>query len=259
MTIRRFHSVYVIGKRTYPSTYMPGHWAGNDRDMTTPENVDIAHVTATMTTEGDQEAGAADNSLGRLLALSDGVFAIALTLLALDLHVPDLGRITSNAALQHALAQQKSNYLSFLISFYVVAAYWTRHRRLMRSVAVFDPGLVGRTLSLLLCVAALPFPAALLGQYGSEAISLVIYGTVNALAVITLLRLQYFVRDRHLRRPGLDLDRNEVGELIGTLVVFLLCIPAGYVAPGNGAWVLLLLPVVLRWQPLSHRLRSRRH
>jgi uncharacterized membrane protein len=213
-------------------------------------------------TEGDEAAaGVVDNSLGRLLALSDGVFAIALTLLALSLHVPTLPSHSSDAALTHALRQQLPSYLSFLISFYVVASYWMRHRRLMRSVETVDAGLIRLTLFLLFCVAALPFPAALLGQYGSRAIALVVYGGLNALAVLTMLRLQFAVRGRHLAAASADVeDRQEVPELIGTLVVFLLCIPAGYVFPGNGAWVLLLLVGVQRWQPIRrHFDRLRAH
>jgi uncharacterized membrane protein len=209
--------------------------------------------------DGDRPRPQTDNSLGRLLALSDGVFAIALTLLALDLRVPTLGPHVSNGELEHALAHQGPRYLSFLISFYVVAGYWRRHRRIMRSVETTDPALIGTTLMLLLCVAALPFPAALLGQYGSEAISLVIYGGLNAVAVLIMLRLLQVLRTHRLGQPsGPDRrpDRTDTVELVGTLIVFLLCIPAGYVFPGNGAWVLALLIVVQRWQPLWRRIRS---
>jgi uncharacterized membrane protein len=113
-----------------------------------------------MATDEDEQLAVSgkDNSLGRLLTLSDGVFAIAMTLLALDLRVPDLHDAT-NASLQHALRHQVPNYLSFLISFCVVASYWRRHRRLMRSVEIIDSALIDQTVLLLLLVAAMPFPA----------------------------------------------------------------------------------------------------
>jgi uncharacterized membrane protein len=208
------------------------------------------------TSEDEESTAVADNSLGRLLTLSDGVFAIAMTLLALDLHVPSLGRHTTEAALQHALSQHLPNYYSFLISFYVVANYWMRHRRLMRSVEFIDAALIGQTIFLLLCVAALPFPAALLGQYGSEAISLVIYGGLNAVAVLSMLRLHHIVRTHQLApKQQPDPVHDDVPELIGTLIVFLLCIPAGYVFPSDGAWTLVLLAVVQRVRPLWRRVR----
>ena len=205
--------------------------------------------------EDEESTTAPDNSLGRLLTLCDGVFAIAMTLLALDLRVPDLSHPT-NAELQHALGQHASNYYSFLISFYVVANYWMRHRRLMRSVKTIDTALIGQTVFLLLCVAALPFPAALLGQYGSQAVSLVVYGCLNAVAVLSMLRLHHIVRTHRLAPNELpDPVHDDVPGLFGTLAVFLLCIPAGYVFPGKGAWTLVLLAVVQRVRPLWRRAR----
>jgi uncharacterized membrane protein len=196
--------------------------------------------------DDEEQAGTStDNSLGRLLTLCDGVFAIAMTLLAFNLKVPLVGQHATNAELQHGLSKNLPAYYSFGISFYVVANYWMRHRRLMRSVTVIDSALIGQTMFLLLCVAALPFPADLLGQHGGEAISLAVYGAINAVAVLSLLRLHHIVRTHHLA-PNQQPDpvHNDVAELIGTLGVFLLCIPAGYVFPGNGAWTLVLLAVV---------------
>jgi hypothetical protein len=65
-----------------------------------------------------------DNTLGRLLTLADGVFAIAMTLLTFDLKVPNIGQHPSESALRHALGHQTSAYLSFILSFYVIAGYW---------------------------------------------------------------------------------------------------------------------------------------
>ena len=101
--------------------------------------------------EGDEpNEPASDNSNGRLLALSDGVFAIAMTLLALDLRLPDLGAHPSDAQLRHAIGDDWRGYLAFVISFYVVAGYWGVHRRAMRAVTTIDPRLISRTLTLLL-------------------------------------------------------------------------------------------------------------
>lgn len=210
--------------------------------------------------EGDEKSSSNKDSPGRLLALSDGVFAIAMTLLALDLHVPDIGRNPTDGALQHALREQVPNYLAFLISFYVVAAYWTRHRRLMRSVQTTDARLIRLTLLLLLCVAALPFPSGLLGKYASHPISLVFYGGLNAVAVSALLLLHHTVRTHHLAVADDEYSatfRHEVAELLGTLVVFLLLIPAGFLWHDNGPWVLVLILLVQR--PLSKRvIRARK-
>jgi uncharacterized membrane protein len=201
---------------------------------------------------------AEDNSLGRLLALSDGVFAIAMTLLALDLRPPDLtGHVTSQQ-LMHALAQHTDSYWSFILSFYVIAIYWGGHRRLMRSVVVFNPNLVRDTVFLLLIVAALPFPTSVLGQYGGTAFALALYGAFNALATLALIALTYDVRraDRVARSAETPGDKLAAWEGWLNLVVFLLCIPAGYLFGGNGPYVLLLLVLTNRL-PLLTRLAHR--
>jgi uncharacterized membrane protein len=184
-----------------------------------------------------------DNSLGRLLALSDGVFAIAMTLLALDLRVPDLGDGVTEAALEHALAEATPSYVTFLLSFYVVAGYWTAHHRLMRSVTSTHPRLVWHTLRLLLVVAALPFPSSLLAEYASRPISLAVYGGVNAVAAGLIVWIHHDVAALGLGSPPTDLDdeRRARFEQWGNLVVFLICIPSGFVFGAYGLWALALL------------------
>jgi uncharacterized membrane protein len=200
-----------------------------------------------------------DNSIGRLLALSDGVFAIAMTLLVLDLKVPNLGDNPGNAALQHALVHDGTAYLSYVISFYVVASYWVEHHRLMRTVTSAPPALIFATLRMLFFVAAIPFPASLIGAYGGTPIALAVYGAFNAIVVLVMMRLRYTIRELHLSRVEPD-SPADLRERWGDFAVFLLCIPAGYVLGDEGPLVLLLLAVsgllAKRW-PVSGGPRSR--
>jgi uncharacterized membrane protein len=209
------------------------------------------------TAEGDEpREPAADNSLSRLLALSDGVFAIAMTLLALDLRLPDLGEHVSDAQLRHALGDQGNSYLSFVISFYVVAGYWIVHRRAMRGVTTLHPGLVGRTLLVLFLVAALPFPASVLGQYGGHPPALVLYSAFNVAANLALLRLLGGIRAHQLGAAGGLAEERE--RLWGDIVVFVLCIAGAYVLGDNAPWLLLLLTVSGR-MPQLRRARVAAH
>ena len=159
----------LLGQISAPEPPFAAGSAAASRFLNVPGNVGDSWCTAPMAerdatiAEGDEPEGpASDNSLGRLLALSDGVFAIAMTLLALDLRLPDLGVNASDAQLRHALGDDWRGYLAFVISFYVVANYWGVHRRAMRAVTTIDTRLIGHTLPLLLLVAALPFPASVL-------------------------------------------------------------------------------------------------
>ena len=202
-----------------------------------------------------------DNSLGRLLTLSDGVFAIAMTLLALDLRPPtNIPAHPTSQQLIHALAQHTDSYWSFLLSFYIIAIYWGGHRRLMRSVVTFNPNLVRDTVFLLLHVAAMPFPTSLLGQYGSTPFALALYGAFNALATLALLLLGYDVRrhDPAAREAETPADKAATWTRWANLAVYLLCIPAGYLLGGNGLYVFLLLILtnqVPLLRSLAHRYR----
>jgi uncharacterized membrane protein len=195
--------------------------------------------------QGDEHARprAGDESLGRLLTLSDGVFAIAMTLLALDLHLPDLGTHLTDARLRDALGDRWQSYLSYVISFYVVAGYWNVHRRAMRGVAEVHPRLVLHTLLVLFLVAALPFPASVLGAHGELPSALALYAAFNIAANLALLRLLNGLRGA----PGVD----ERPAVLADIAVFVLCIPGAYILRENGPFLLLLLIV-------SGRLADRR-
>jgi uncharacterized membrane protein len=188
--------------------------------------------------EGDEpNEPASDNSIGRLLALSDGVFAIAMTLLALELRLPDLGAHPSNAQLRHAIGDDWRGYLAFVISFYVVASYWSGHRRAMRAVTTIDPRLISHTFPLLLLVAALPFPASVLATYGDLPTGLAFYCAFNVVANLALIRVLTAVRARP--RDAADIEQRE--RAWANILVLLVCIPGAFVLQSNGPWLLLLL------------------
>ncbi|MFF5563760.1 TMEM175 family protein [Streptomyces sp. NPDC012623] len=195
---------------------------------------------STLSTPSDEAVG--ERSMGRLFGLSDAVFAIAMTLLALDLGVPALNSPTEGE-LRHALAGQGSHFLAFLLSFYVASVYWRRHHTEMRDVRVSHPALVRRTMILLLAVSALPFASNLLGSYGSRAgIVLAVYAGVNVVAIAALLLLRHAVRHHRLStEPG---PRPEAVELWFDLAAMLLAVPAGYLLPGHGVVALIVLLVV---------------
>ncbi|MFF2186174.1 TMEM175 family protein [Streptomyces sp. NPDC058155] len=189
----------------------------------------------TLTEEARDERG-----VGRLFTLCDGVFAIAMTLLALDLRLPDLGKHPGDAALRQALVDLEPRYLSFLISFYAIASYWRRHRAEMRTVRVSPPGLVRLTMFLLLTIAVLPFVSNVLGSYGNQAgIAVAVYAGVNVVAAGTLLVIRWVV-DRH-QPPGEVASEHGRYELWFDLAAFALAVPSGYVFPGNGPQALIVL------------------
>jgi uncharacterized membrane protein len=199
----------------------------------------MAGGTATIAEGDEPDQPASDNSPGRLLALSDGVFAIAMTLLALDLRLADLGTDPSDAQLRHALGDGWRGYLAFVISFYVAASYWGVHRRAMRAVKTIDARLISHTLPLLLLVAALPFPASVLATHGDLPTGLAFYSAFNVVANLVLVRLLTDVQTGPL--DAADIEQRE--RLWANILVLLLCIPGAFALQGNGPWLLLLLTI----------------
>ena len=109
-------------------------------------------------------------SVGRLLSLTDGVVAIALTLLVLQLKVPALSIANENSAstLKHQLLLEGDSFVSYAISFYVIAQFWLAHHRVFRHVSGHHEGLAWWNFAFLFTITIMPFTSNLLGDYGSN-------------------------------------------------------------------------------------------
>lgn len=101
---------------------------------------------------------------GRLEAFSDGVLAIATTLLVLEIKVPN----ADDGALWHQLGALWPSYLAYAVSFLTIGIMWVNHHRMTRDLISVDHGFIYRNLALLGLVAFLPFPTAVLADYLTE-------------------------------------------------------------------------------------------
>jgi uncharacterized membrane protein len=181
----------------------------------------------------------------RTVALSDGVFAIALTLLVLSLTVPHLGR-AHQGLLGKKLSHQHDEFISYGISFAVIARLWILHHRLFRALVRIDTRITVLNLAYLAFVALLPFPTRVLGAYGEQAAAIVLYAST----VVVLTILGGLIRV-HAMRAKL-LDRTRAYEIVErehwTLApaVFLASIPIAFadVTLAKLTWVVLLVPAI---------------
>jgi len=99
---------------------------------------------------------------GRIQAFSDGVFAIAITLLVLDLHVPPRG---DGHSLAHDLGHEWPSYAAYVVSFLVICIIWINHHQVLDTLRVVDRPVLFANLALLGVVSAIPFPTRLLAEY----------------------------------------------------------------------------------------------
>ena len=126
----------------------------------------------------------------RTLTFTDGLFAIAMTLLVVDLAVPTLSDGSSVHELAEALNDDSAKFISFFISFAVIGRYWVAHHTYFSALARMDRGLIALNLVYLAFIAFLPFPTALLGEYFENPLSIAIYA-VNV-AIVSSMEVVLF-------------------------------------------------------------------
>jgi uncharacterized membrane protein len=167
----------------------------------------------------------------RVLALSDGVFAVVITLLVLEIHVPEL---TQGHSLAEALAEVRPSFNAFAVTFILTGMYWVGHRDLFALIRRTDRGLVWLNILYLLPVCLLPFGASLLGPYGREPTALHIYGLLLvAIAVMRVVIWLYATSRPHLLWQRLDDRQRRAGLALAALpaLIYLLAILVAAAAP----------------------------
>jgi uncharacterized membrane protein len=157
--------------------------------------------------------------IGRILAFSDGVVAIAILLLLLDIKLP---ADTALVNLASALIELWPKYLAFLLSFVVIGLYWFAHVRIFRDIVRYDQGLVWLNLLLLLFIVAIPFATSVLSLHLTR-LSVNIYAATMACAgyMHTALRI-YAGRNHRL------VDKRLSPSYIRRGVLFSLFAPVGF-------------------------------
>jgi uncharacterized membrane protein len=136
-------------------------------------------------------------------AFSDGVFAIAITLLVLDLHVPEVGE----GSLAHALAKQWPADVSYAVSFLTIGIIWINHHGLFRYIQRCDRPLLSLNIFLLMMVAVVPYPTALISHYArtpNATAAAVAYGGVMVTMALLFNAIWHYAIRARLLTPGAD-------------------------------------------------------
>jgi uncharacterized membrane protein len=196
-----------------------------------------------------------NEEFARVLAFSDGLFAIAMTLLVVGIAVPTLSA-PSEGELWDALQELDSAYVSFFISFVVIGRYWIAHHQFFRLLRELDYGLIWLNLIYLAFVAFLPFPTALLGTYFENPVSVAVYAVSIALVSgLEVLMLRHAHRHR-LIEVQLPEDVYRWAVLLSSTPVlfFLGSIPLAFASTTLAVllWfggIPLQLLVLNRWKP----------
>jgi uncharacterized membrane protein len=148
----------------------------------------------------------------RLETFSDGVFAIAITLLVLLFDVPD---VSKGRSLGHVLEHQWPSYASYAVSFVTIGIIWVNHHTLFRHIVRVDRVFLFINVLFLMCVAFIPYPTSVISKYvrsDDASAAAVMYGlSLTATAICFNLLWQYAARGYRLLAP--DADRREVAGI----------------------------------------------
>jgi uncharacterized membrane protein len=175
----------------------------------------------------------------RVQFFSDAVFAIAMTLLVLEIRLPE----GAEEDLGGALLVLWPSFFAYALSFAIIGLNWITHHRKFRYIVRWDNGLLRINLLFLFAVTFVPFPTSVMAEHGDETVAVVLYAL--AVSALSLLQLWIWV---HSYRAGLMDEQVDEGvyrvvrrNLLPVPLVFLLSIPVALFAPlvATLSWILI--------------------
>ncbi len=165
--------------------------------------------------------------LERLILFTDAVFAIAITLLIIEIKVPELHEAQAEGEMLRALLHLMPKFVGFFVAFFVIAIYWVAHHRTFRFVYQYDNKLIWLNIFFLLSIVLMPFTSAFQGEYPLLKTPWILYCVSVIFTGLMQFRLQAYIRNpangitpaHHARHPDLESFRPLL-----TAAVFLLSI-----------------------------------
>ncbi len=152
-----------------------------------------------------------DLRLQRLLFLCDGIYAIAATLLAVELVLPEATADLSGRELLDSLLESWPRVLAFLTSFLFIANFWVGHNMLFHMVRRFDGGLMWLALGQLSCIAFLPFPTSVIGEHVSDPVAQQFYLGSLLVSGLMMWALWWYMSSGH-RLVDPDLSARDISR-----------------------------------------------
>jgi uncharacterized membrane protein len=182
--------------------------------------------------------------LDRLIFFSDAVFAIAITLLVLDIRLPAGVESQNNRQLLAILLSIWPQYMAYLISFLVIGTIWVSHHRKFRLIKRYDSGLISLNMLLLMVIVFIPFPSQVMSTNGNQT-STILYASTMILASL-MMGLIWWHASHHDRLlvEGVDARqrRRETLTPLITIAIFLVSIGISFIDTSitRLLWVLIL-------------------
>lgn len=200
-------------------------------------------------------------NLERLILFTDAVFAIAITLLVIEIKVPVLEAFTDHDLLEH-LSETPYKFLGFLISFVFIGYYWAVHHRIFGYIKKYTPSLFWYNLAFLFSIITLPFSSGLVGEFSSHTemhapyviycVNMIFVGVLNCILWIFVSNPRKDLLTRKISKSRIKLG---VYRSLIFPAVFLLSMLLSFYLPIISKLILLLIPLLLHWgmKKLDHK------
>jgi uncharacterized membrane protein len=198
-----------------------------------------------------QKGHATDHPLERLVFFSDAVFAIAITLLVIEIEVPKLGA-ASLERYGHALTELLPSFFGFVLSFLVIGRFWIGHHNAFSMIDHYDGRLAWPNLFLLMAIAFMPFATAFMAANLGQLVPTMLYNVTLLVTGLLSLWVVTIATSTHLVRSGVDplkrrmLRRRSLGVVCGAACA----VGATFWSPVFSQMALLTIPL---WQLLLNR------
>jgi uncharacterized membrane protein len=193
--------------------------------------------------------GGQDSDTGRIEAFSDGVFAIAITLLIIEIGVP---HVVGTESLFEKLVELWPSYLGYAISFLVIGTVWANHHNRFRLISRSDHILLFLNIVFLMCVAFIPFPTALLADYLSgtnehRTTAVAVYsGTLAVTAIFFTILWLYAAGNYRLVDRAVDphLLRAMTRRYVFGMILYILAFALAFVSPAASLALIVILALI---------------
>jgi len=198
-----------------------------------------------------EESGSRE--LDRLIFFSDAVFAIVMTLLVLEIRVPDVPPDVAAQEVPGLVIALWPKIFSYVLSFIVIGLYWIGHHQTFRYVRSYDRTLLWLNLVFLLSISFIPFPTDLLGEYGELRFSVIFYAASLGLARLLLALVWWYVVSGPIRTSD-ELDRRLANyhfvRSLAIPAIFFLSIVIAFFSTNVAiaSWVLLVVVDTVIWR-----------
>jgi uncharacterized membrane protein len=171
----------------------------------------------------------------RQKTLADGVFAIVMTLLVLELGVPIVTGESISSGLAHGLLEMWPEFLIYILSFMVLGVFWLMHHAVFDRICYYDGTQAWLNIVFLMFVALIPFSTALFGSYGAERTTALFYGGNLILLFVMLLSLWTYSTSSINKLCEGEIDNNLIrgGKIMGLiyLVLILIAMAISFASP----------------------------